>query len=185
MALKKNNIGLLYKTHADIMLHKANNKPDDIKKLENMINSEQGEDKQYFLYFNYHKCPQMWRLEDDKCIWGVGVHESYKPLQSEYFLRLRELKEKERQKNLNEFFSKYVEEEKTCKDMYGEKLKIGDNVIPLCSEAVICNVRGKIIEIYYQDNYEWIDIHNEQTNETYNKWNAMYFSTQERYNKLG
>ena len=109
-----NKIGLLYKTHSDIMLHKTNNSSinnqNDLQILRDMIDNEQGTDKQYFLYFNYHKSPQMWRLEDDRCIWGM-VHESYKPLQGEYFVRLRELKDKERQKNLNEFFSKYVEGE--------------------------------------------------------------------------
>jgi len=184
-----NKIGLLYKTHADIMLHKANNKPEDLQKLKDMINKEQGEDKHYFLYFNYHKCSQMWRLEDDQCIWGVGVHESYKPLQYEYFRRLKEIREKEKlerdKKNINELLSKYVEEEKICKDFYGEQLKIGDNVIPICSETVICGVKGKITEIYYDDNYEWIDICNKETDEIYKKWNALYFSTQKRYDVLG
>jgi len=111
-----NKIGLLYKTNADIILHKITVKPNEFQLLSDMINNEQGINKQFFIFVNYHKAPQMWRLEDDQCIWGVGVHESYKPLQNEYWRRLKEIREKERQKkekekqnSLNVFFSKYVE----------------------------------------------------------------------------
>ena len=115
-----NKFGLLYKTHSDIMLHKANNKTEDLKTLKDMIDSEQGIDKYYFLYINYHKSPQMWRLDDDRCIWGM-VHDSYNPLQMKYFMRLKELKEKEKQKreqnNIDKIISKYVEDEDENKDI--------------------------------------------------------------------
>jgi len=133
-----NKIGLLYKTHADIMLHKIN-KQEDLEILKDMIDSEQGENKQYFLFINYHKALQMWRLEDDRCIWGVDVHENYKPLQSEYFLRLRELKEKERQKNLNEFYNKYVEE-----------IEVKDNHI-INGTSGVCNRCNTYNTLYYSE----------------------------------
>ena len=117
-----NKIGLLYKTNADVILHKAKNNQNDLQTLGDMINDEQGKDKQYFLYINYHKAPQMWGLEDNQCMWGVGVHESYKPLQSKYFMILRQIKEKERQDNLNEFFSRYV-------DINGKKYNDKDVII--------------------------------------------------------
>lgn len=107
-----NRISLLYKTHADIMLHKTRFLPEDMQIIENMINEEQGIDKHYFLYTNYHKCPQMWRLEDMQCIWGVGLHESYKPLQRKYLTVLKEIKDKKKvekeQKVMDELLSKYV-----------------------------------------------------------------------------
>jgi len=103
-----NRIGLLYKTHSDTILHKATNNKQDMEVLKNMIDEEQGQDKHYFLYTNYHKDPQMWRLEDNRCIWGM-VHESYKPLQGQYFARFKTIREKQREENLTKFFSKYAE----------------------------------------------------------------------------
>lgn len=107
-----NRIGLLYKTHSDTILHKATNNKQDMEILKTMIDDELGQDKHYFLYTNYHKDPQMWRLEDNRCVWGM-VHESHRPLQGQYFIRLKEIKEKQREQNLTEFFSKYVEAKDT------------------------------------------------------------------------
>ena len=104
-----NKIGLLYKDHADMILHKATNKPEDMIRLKEMIVVDQGTDKHYFLFINYHKAPQMWRLEDMKLIWGVGVHESYGNIQGEYFARLKEEKGLEKLKKINEIYSKYAE----------------------------------------------------------------------------
>lgn len=108
-----NKIGLLYKTHADIMLYKTKINQKDIKVLRQMIDAEQGTEKQYFLYTNFHKQPQMWRLEDNKCIWGKGVHESYQPLRGKYFAMLEEFKEKERKErrqiDLYKLLVKYID----------------------------------------------------------------------------
>jgi hypothetical protein len=104
-----NKLGLLYKDHADMMLHKATNKLEDLTELKQMIDSEQGTDKHYFLFINYHKAPQMWRLEDMKLIWGVGVHESYGNMQNEYFSKFREKKAEEKLEKINEIYSKYAE----------------------------------------------------------------------------
>ena len=104
-----NKIGLLYKDHADMMLHKSLNKPEDNELLREMIELEQGTSKHYFLFYNYHKAPQMWRLEDMKLIWGIGVHESYGNMQGEYYNRLREKKAQEKLKKINEIYSKYAE----------------------------------------------------------------------------
>lgn len=104
-----NKLGLLYKDHADMMLHKATNKPEDMTELKEMIDIEQGTDKHYFLFINYHKAPQMWRLEDKKLIWGIGVHESYGNMQGEYFSRLREKRSLEKMEKINEIYSKYAE----------------------------------------------------------------------------
>lgn len=104
-----NKIGLFFKDHADMILHKAINKPEDIIAIREMIEDEQGTNKHYFLFINYHKSPQMWRLEDMKLIWGIGVHESYGNMQGEYFTRWREKKAKEKLKKINEIYSKYAE----------------------------------------------------------------------------
>jgi len=105
-----NKIGLLYKDHADIILHKANsNKPEELVIFKDMVESEQGTDKHYFFFINYHKAPQMWRLEDLKLIWGVGVHHSYGNMQGEYFARWRTILENKKLEQINEIYSKYAE----------------------------------------------------------------------------
>jgi hypothetical protein len=107
-----NKLGLLYKTHSEVMLHKNPNKQEDFTYLKNLIDEEQGTDKHFFFYINYHKSPQMWRLKDNRCIWGM-VHESYDPLQTIYFTMLKMKKQKEKlEKKLTKeqsVFSKYVE----------------------------------------------------------------------------
>jgi len=142
-----NKIGLLYKTNADIILHKATVNSNELELLSDMINNEQSTEKEYFLFINYHKAPQMWRLEDRGCIWGVGVHESYKPLQGEYFRRLnfireeeRIKKEKEKQNNLNVFYSKYVNTTCDYCDKEVDKLYYSDvikkNICKHCEDII-------------------------------------------------
>jgi len=105
-----NKLGLLYKDHADIILHKAtSNKPEDLTIFKDMVESEQGTDKHYFLFINYHKAPQMWRLEDMKLIWGVGVHHDYGNMQGEYFARWRKILEDKKLEKVNEIYSKYAD----------------------------------------------------------------------------
>jgi len=105
-----NKLGLLYKDHADIILHKATSKkPEELEMFKDMVESEQGTDKYYFLFINYHKAPQMWRLEDMKLIWGVGVHESYGNMQGEYFTRWRKILEDKKLEKVNEIYSKYAD----------------------------------------------------------------------------
>jgi hypothetical protein len=71
-----------------------------------------------------------------------------------------------------------------CKDWYGLELKVGDKVIPMCSEACICYAKGEIKNIHYLGGDYWIDIYDKERNYTWEKWNAFYFSTQERFNEL-
>ena len=105
-----NKLGLLYKTHEEMILHKVTSKnPDELEIFKEMVESEQGTDKHYFLFINYHKAPQMWRLEDMKLIWGVGVHESYGNMQGEYFARWRKILEDKKLEKVNEIYSKYAE----------------------------------------------------------------------------
>jgi len=105
-----NKLGLLYKTHEDMILHKVTSKkPEELLIFKDMVESEQGTDKHYFLFINYHKAPQMWRLEDMKLIWGVGVHESYGNLQGEYFKRWRDILDKQKLEKVNDIYSKYAE----------------------------------------------------------------------------
>jgi len=105
-----NKLGLLYKTHEEMILHKVTSKnPDELEIFKEMVESEQGTDKHYFLFINYHKAPQMWRLEDMKLIWGVGVHESYGNMQGEYFARWRKILEDKKLEKVNEIYSKYAD----------------------------------------------------------------------------
>lgn len=78
-----NKYSLIFDTNVNVILHKSGINNELSNDIEQIIEHNEGIEKQYFLFRNYHKDSQMWRLEDMRCIWGM-VHESYKPLQREY-----------------------------------------------------------------------------------------------------
>lgn len=70
-----------------------------------------------------------------------------------------------------------------CKDIYGEKLKIGDEVIPVMSEALIIDIGGKISDIKYSEEYNnyYITIVDEEGNVLLNGVDSQYYTTKERF----
>lgn len=79
--------------------------------------------------------------------------------------------------------------EKNCIDLYGERLNIGDEVIPVLSEALIMNIRGIISKIIYQDGYHFLILSGKDGKKLYSNHDGDYafesrhFTTQERFNE--
>lgn len=78
-----------------------------------------------------------------------------------------------------------MEKEKVCLDCYREKLKLGQNVIPVCSEALIVGISGIISNMEYLEQYNtWvIDISDEEGNVLQKGVNASYYTTPERFSE--
>jgi hypothetical protein len=70
-------------------------------------------------------------------------------------------------------------------DFYGEKLNIGDEVIPMMSEAILMRIKGTISNIGYneQDNIHYINITNENGKVLNANFNPIYFTTKARYDQ--
>lgn len=77
-----------------------------------------------------------------------------------------------------------MSEQKYCMDVYGEKLKVGDEVIPILSEALILGVYGVISKIEYSEKYNkyYITISDKEGNVLIEGVDARYYTTQARYN---
>lgn len=75
--------------------------------------------------------------------------------------------------------------EKQCIDFYGEKLKIGDEVIPMLEEALIIGIGGTISKIEYSEKYNnhYITIIDKEGNVLLEDVDARCYTTQERYDE--
>jgi hypothetical protein len=88
----RNKLSLVYSKTSDLIMQKRYSSLYDDEVIA-IIDKEEGEDKQFFLFRNYHNSPQMWRLNDMKAIWGIGIHSSYKLLQPHYLNLCKQLEE--------------------------------------------------------------------------------------------
>lgn len=109
-----NRISLFYKTNVNVILHTYSLNNMFYNKLKENIEMQEGTDKQYFIYINYHKDPSVWRLNDMQCINGM-VHPSYHPLSVKYHEIYEIMKQeeqerikKETEQRLNNSVSQYV-----------------------------------------------------------------------------
>ncbi len=70
-----------------------------------------------------------------------------------------------------------------CLDCYGEKLKLGDEVIPVLSEAAVIGIKGVISKIEYSEKYDdsYITISDHEGNALLSSVNSRYYTTQERF----
>ena len=75
--------------------------------------------------------------------------------------------------------------QKQCIDFYGEKLKVGDEVVPMLEEAVIISIGGIISKIEYSERYNnyYITITDKEGNVLLDGVDARCYTTQARYNE--
>lgn len=72
-----------------------------------------------------------------------------------------------------------------CRDFYGEKLKIGDEVIPVISEALLIGISGIISKINYNEDYDnyYITIVAEDGTVLLDSVDSEYYTTQARFDE--
>lgn len=104
-----NKYSLIFNTNVNIILHKSGIDGSLFDNIKQIIEHNEGIEKQYFLFSNYHKDPQMWRIKDMRCIWGM-VHKSYKPLQGIYLQMIEKEKEKQKENHKQQSIEQYVEQ---------------------------------------------------------------------------
>ncbi|MCI8446748.1 MAG: hypothetical protein HFH31_04550 [Bacilli bacterium] len=70
-----------------------------------------------------------------------------------------------------------------CIDFYGEKLKVGDEVIPMLEEALIIGIGGVVSKISYSEEYNnyYITITDKEGNILLENIDARCYTIQERY----
>lgn len=78
-----------------------------------------------------------------------------------------------------------MSKQKQCIDFYGERLKVGDEVIPILDEALIIGIGGAISKIEYSERYNnhYITITNKDGKVLLEGVDARCYTTQERYNE--
>lgn len=78
-----------------------------------------------------------------------------------------------------------MSKEKQCIDFYGEKLKIGDEVIPILEEALIIGINGFISKIEYSEKYNnhYITITDKDGNVLLENVDARCYTTQARFDE--
>lgn len=104
-----NKFSLVFDTNVNVILHKSGITHDLFEDIKQLIEHNEGIEKQYFLFSNYHKDPQMWRIEDNRCIWGM-VHESYKPLQHQYLSIIKQVRTKQKEQQKKQLCEQYVQQ---------------------------------------------------------------------------
>ncbi len=72
---------------------------------------------------------------------------------------------------------------KPCVDVYGEILKVGDIVMPVCGMAPFINSVGRITKIYYSEECQdyFIAVVSEKSNGILSVGNSRSYTTKERY----
>lgn len=72
-----------------------------------------------------------------------------------------------------------------CVDVYGERLKVGDEVIPVMDEALIIGISGVISEIEYSERYNnyYITITDKKGKTLLKGVDAKCYTTQERFDE--
>ena len=78
-----------------------------------------------------------------------------------------------------------MDKQRKCIDIYGEPLKIGDEVIPVLEEALIIGESGIISKIEYSEEYNnhYITITDKQDNVLLEGVDARCYTTKERFNE--
>lgn len=78
-----------------------------------------------------------------------------------------------------------MDKQKQCIDIYGEPLKIGDEVIPVLEEALIIGESGIISKIEYSEEYNnhYITITDKQGKVLLESVDARCYTTEERFNE--
>lgn len=78
-----------------------------------------------------------------------------------------------------------MSKQRQCIDFYGEKLKVGDEVIPILEEALIIGIGDVISKIEYNEKYNnhYITITDKDGNVLLEGVDAKCYSTQARYNE--
>ena len=75
--------------------------------------------------------------------------------------------------------------QKQCIDFYGERLKVGDDVIPVLEEALIIGIGGVISKIEYSERYDnhYITITDKEGKVLLENVDARCYTTQARYDE--
>lgn len=75
--------------------------------------------------------------------------------------------------------------QKQCIDFYGERLKVGDEVIPVLEEALIIGIGGVISKIEYSERYDnhYITITDKEGKVLLKNVDARCYTTQARYDE--
>lgn len=78
-----------------------------------------------------------------------------------------------------------MSKQNNCIDFYGEKLTIGDEVIPILEEALIIGIEGVISKIKYNAEYDnyYITITDKEGNVLLENVDARSYTTKERFNE--
>lgn len=78
-----------------------------------------------------------------------------------------------------------MEKKSQCVDIYGERLKVGDEVIPVMEEPLIIGISGIISKIEYSERYNnyYITITDKKGKTLLDGVNARYYTTQERFDE--
>lgn len=74
---------------------------------------------------------------------------------------------------------------KRCVDLYGERLKVGDEVIPVMDEALIIGISGIISKIKYSERYNnyYITITDKEGKILLDGVDARCYTTEERFDE--
>lgn len=78
-----------------------------------------------------------------------------------------------------------MSKQKQCVDFYGERLKVGDVVIPIIEEALLIGIGGNISKIEYSESYDnyYITITDKEGNVLLDNVDARLYTTQARYDE--
>jgi hypothetical protein len=78
-----------------------------------------------------------------------------------------------------------MQNQRECVDLYGERLNVGDEVIPVLSEILIMNIRGVISEIRNNEVDYFLVLSNREGEVLYDgtSFEAKHFTTKERFDE--
>ena len=78
-----------------------------------------------------------------------------------------------------------MSKQKQCMDFYGERLKVGDVVIPIIEEWLLIGIGGNISKIEYSESYDnyYVTITDKEGNVLLDNVDARLYTTQARYDE--
>jgi len=78
-----------------------------------------------------------------------------------------------------------MSKQKQCVDFYGERLNVGDEVIPMIEEALLIGIGGVVSDIVYSEKYDhyYITISDKEGNILLETVDARCYTTRERYDE--
>ena len=73
-----------------------------------------------------------------------------------------------------------------CLDIFGERMRIGDEIIPICDEAALLGIGGIISNIEYDEKYKryYITITDKNGKVLLRGVDSSYYSTEETLNEM-